>query len=152
MPTSTDPAHSSLPPGAPRTVLYVEDNADNLALVTQLLGRRADLALRSAADGAAGLALARACLPQLILMDINLPGISGMDTMKLLRADPLTRAIPIIALSSNAFPRQIRDGLEAGFSGYLTKPFKFDEFLAAVDAALPQAGPGGADAAAAEAR
>ncbi|WP_229457930.1 response regulator [Massilia glaciei] len=139
MPTTPEDAHSNMPPGPVRTVLYVEDNADNLALVTQLLGRRADLALVSAADGDAGIALARARLPELILMDINLPGISGMDTMKLLRGDPLTAAIPVIALSSNAFPRQIRDGLEAGFFGYLTKPFKFDEFLTAVESALAHA-------------
>ena len=69
-------------------------------------------------------------------MDINLPGISGIEAMKILRADPSTAHIPIIALSANAMPRDIKRGLEAGFFSYLTKPIKVDEFMDALDVAL----------------
>ncbi len=97
-----------------RTVLYVEDNPANLELVEQLIARRPDLRLLSAADGKTGIEYARACIPDLILMDINLPGLSGIDVMAFLRADPLTAHIPIIALSANAVPRDIQKGLGCG--------------------------------------
>ena len=119
-----------------RSLLYVEDNPANLELVKQLVERRSDLRLLSAADGQLGIALARAYLPELILMDINLPGISGIEAMKILRADPLTAHIPIMALSANALPRDIAKGLEAGFFDYLTKPIKVDQFMDALDLAL----------------
>jgi PAS domain S-box-containing protein len=111
--------------GAPlRTLLYVEDNPANLELVEQLIARRSDLRLLTAADGNLGIEFARAYLPDVILMDINLPGISGIEAMKILRADPQTAHIPIVALSANAVPRDIEKGLEAGFFNYLTKPIK----------------------------
>ena len=69
-------------------------------------------------------------------MDINLPGISGIEAMKILRADPATAHIPIVALSANAMPRDIEKGLEAGFFRYLTKPIKVSEFMDALDVAL----------------
>ena len=123
--------------GAPlRTLLYVEDNPANLELVEQLIGRRADLRLLSAVDGSIGVEYARAYLPEVILMDINLPGISGIEAMKIIRADPLTAHIPIIALSANAIPRDIEKGLEAGFFNYLTKPIMVTEFMDALDVAL----------------
>ena len=120
----------------PRTLLYVEDNPANLELVEQLIERRSDLRLLSAADGSLGVEFARAYLPKVILMDINLPGISGIDALRILRADPLTAHIPIIALSANAMPRDIETGLAAGFFSYLTKPIKVDEFMEALDKAL----------------
>ncbi|HET6718795.1 MAG TPA: ATP-binding protein, partial [Rhodocyclaceae bacterium] len=119
-----------------RTLLYVEDNPANLELVEQLVARRPDLHLLSAADGNLGIEFARAYLPELILMDLNLPGLSGVETMKILRADPNTAHIPIIALSANAVPRDIEKALAAGFFNYLTKPIKVGEFMAALDAAL----------------
>jgi len=123
--------------GAPqRTLLYVEDNPANLELVEQLVARRPDLRLLSAADGSLGIEYARACLPEVILMDINLPGISGIEAMKILRADPATAHIPIIALSANAIPRDIEKGLEAGFFNYITKPIVVGQFMDAMDAAL----------------
>ncbi|MGA8004617.1 MAG: ATP-binding protein, partial [Burkholderiales bacterium] len=92
-----------LPDGTPlRTLLYVEDNPANLELVEQIIARRPDLRLLGAADGDLGIEFARAYLPEVILMDINLPGLSGVEAMKILRADPLTAHIPIIALSANA--------------------------------------------------
>ncbi|HET6264729.1 MAG TPA: ATP-binding protein [Usitatibacter sp.] len=118
------------------TLLYVEDNPANLMLVEDLIARRADLRLLSAADGNRGVEIAHATLPDVILMDINLPGISGIQALKLLRADPATAHIPVVALSANAIPRDIAKGLEAGFFRYLTKPIKIDEFLEALDLAL----------------
>ncbi|MEO8225094.1 MAG: ATP-binding protein [Gammaproteobacteria bacterium] len=119
-----------------RTLLYVEDNPANLELVEQLMARRPDLRLLGAADGTLGIEFARTCQPAVILMDINLPGISGVEAMKILRADPSTAHIPIIALSANAVPRDIEQALEAGFFNYLTKPIRVDQFMGALDAAL----------------
>jgi signal transduction histidine kinase/ActR/RegA family two-component response regulator len=125
------------PDGTPlRTLLYVEDNPANLELVEQLIARRSDLRLLSAADGTVGVEYARAYLPDLILMDINLPGISGVEALRILRADPSTAHIPVIALSANAIPRDIDRGLEAGFFSYLTKPIKVNQFMEALDLAL----------------
>jgi CheY-like chemotaxis protein len=73
-------------------------------------------------------------------MDINLPGISGVDALKILREDPATAHIPIVALSANAMPRDIKKGLAAGFFLYLTKPIKVNEFMDALDVALEFAG------------
>jgi signal transduction histidine kinase/ActR/RegA family two-component response regulator len=126
-----------VPHGTPlRTLLYVEDNPANLELVEQLIARRPELRLLSAAEGNLGIEFARAYRPEVILMDINLPGISGIETMKILRADPATAHIPVIALSAIALPRDIDKGLEAGFFDYLTKPIKVDQFMDALDAAL----------------
>jgi CheY-like chemotaxis protein len=83
-----------------------------------------------------GIEYARAYQPHLILMDINLPGISGIEALRILRADASTAHIPIIALSANAVPRDISRGLEAGFFNYLTKPIKVNEFMDALDLAL----------------
>jgi PAS domain S-box-containing protein len=128
------------PDAPPRTLLYVEDNPANLELVEQLIARRPDLRLLSAADGSLGIEFARAHLPDLILMDINLPGISGIEAMKVLRADPATARIPIIALSANALPRDIEKGLQAGFFRYLTKPIKVDQFMDALTVGLEHSG------------
>jgi CheY-like chemotaxis protein len=133
-------ARAPVPAGAPlRTLLYVEDNPANLELVEQLIARRADLRLLSAADGNLGIEFARAYQPEVILMDINLPGIGGIEAMQRLRADPSTARIPIIALSANAVPRDIEKGLEAGFFSYLTKPIKVERFMEALDVALKSA-------------
>ena len=114
----------------------MEDNPANLELVEQLVARRSDLHLLTAADGRLGVEYARTYLPKVILMDINLPGISGIEAMRLLRADPVTAHIPIIALSANAIPRDIEKGLEAGFFNYITKPIKVTQFMDALDIAL----------------
>jgi PAS domain S-box-containing protein len=119
-----------------RSVLYVEDNPANLKLVEQLIARRADLHLLSAADGQSGIEMARASQPDLILMDINLPGISGIEAMKILHADPTTAHIPVVALSANAMPRDIEHGLAEGFFRYLTKPIKVHEFMDTLNTTL----------------
>jgi len=126
-----------VPTGAPlRTLLYVEDNPANMALVEELVARRPDLRLLTAADGDVGIELARAYLPEVILMDINLPGISGTEALQVLRNDPATAHIPVVALSANAVPGEIKKGLDAGFFRYLTKPIMVGEFMDTLDAAL----------------
>jgi PAS domain S-box-containing protein len=126
-------------PDAPRrTVLYVEDNPANLNLVEQLLARRSDLDLLCAVDGLAGIELARQRQPDMILMDINLPGISGIEALQLLQADPGTADIPVVAISANAMSGDIKRGLDAGFFRYLTKPINVTEFMATVESALEQ--------------
>ena len=123
--------------GAPlRTLLYVEDNPANLKLVEQLIARRPDMRLLSAVNGNLGVELARANQPEVVLMDINLPGISGIEALALLREDPATAHIPVVALSANAMPRDIEKGLQAGFFWYLTKPIKVNEFMDVLDAAF----------------
>ncbi|MDO8595019.1 MAG: ATP-binding protein, partial [Sulfuricaulis sp.] len=122
---------------APRTLLYVEDNPANLQLVEQIIARRRpDMRLLSAKNGTLGIELAHTAQPEVILMDINLPGMSGTEAMKILRKDPATAHIPILALSANAIPHDIEKGLQAGFFRYLTKPIKVNEFMEALDVAL----------------
>jgi CheY-like chemotaxis protein len=125
---------------APRTVLYVEDNPANLQLIEQIIERIPGMRLLSARNGTLGIEIARAALPDVILMDINLPGMSGIKAMKILRADTATAHIPVVALSANAIPRDIERGLEAGFFRYLTKPIKVKEFIDVLNVALEYAG------------
>jgi signal transduction histidine kinase/CheY-like chemotaxis protein len=119
-----------------KTLLYVEDNPANLMLVEDLIVRRPDIRLLSARDGQEGLEMARLYRPTLILMDINLPGISGISVLRQLAEDPLTSHIPVVALSANAMPRDIEKGLKAGFYRYLTKPIKVKAFMDTLDMAL----------------
>ena len=121
---------------AVRTLLYVEDNPANLMLVEDIIARRPDIHLLSAADGLTGVTMALASLPDVILMDINLPGISGIQAMQILAENPVTAYIPVVALSANAMPRDIEKGLQAGFFRYLTKPIKVNEFMETLDVTL----------------
>jgi PAS domain S-box-containing protein len=118
------------------TILYVEDNPANLMLVEDLFARRKDIHLLTAMDGISGVEIARATLPDVILMDINIPGISGISALRILSTDLTTAHIPIIALSANAIPRDIEKGLAAGFYRYLTKPIKVYEFMKTINLAL----------------
>ena len=129
---------AALPPTAARlfTVLCIEDDPANQLLMQRMLARRTDLHLLLASDGLQGVELARATPPDVVLMDINLPGISGLDAMKLLADDAATAHIPVIAVSANAMPRDFEKGVQAGFFRYLTKPLKIDLFMDALDAAL----------------
>ncbi len=119
-------------------MLYVEDNPANLQLIQQLLAsRRPDIRLLSAADAIEGIRLARANQPDFILMDINLPGMSGInEALTILRQDITTSHIPVVALSANAMPRDVKKGLDAGFFRYLTKPIKVKALLETLEAAL----------------
>ncbi len=132
---SMNPAAVPCPTGQ-RTLLYVEDNPANLMLIEKLVARRPDLRLLTATDGNRGIEIARTARPHVILMDINLPGISGVDAMKILAKDPATAKIPVVALSANAMPHDIARGLSAGFFRYLTKPIKVNEFMDTLDVAL----------------
>ena len=109
-------------------ILYVEDNPANMRLVDKIIARIPNTTLLMATDGALGVEMARKNLPDLILMDINLPGINGFEALKMLRADPLTEHIPVIALSANAMLLDIEKGLMAGFYSYITKPINVDNF------------------------
>ena len=130
------PPASLCAPGAGHLLLYVEDNPANLKLVEEIVGFRPDLRLLSALDGHLGITLAKAHLPDIILMDLNLPCVSGADAMAELRKDPRTAAIPVIALTANAMPRDVERGLANGFFRYLTKPINIDEFTEAIDSTL----------------
>lgn len=122
-----------------QTLLYVEDNPANLMLVENIISRRPNLRFLSAADAIQGIEMAHTHQPDVILMDINLPGISGLIALKILRESPITASIPVVALSANAIPRDIEKGLDAGFFHYLTKPLRINEFLKTLDIALEYA-------------
>jgi CheY-like chemotaxis protein len=120
----------------PHTLLYVEDNPANMKLVEKIIARYPDFRLLTAVDGASGIDIARVDQPDVILMDINLPGISGYEALKILLLEPATAHIPVIALSANAMPLDIEIGLNAGFFRYLTKPIKVNKLMEALDVAL----------------
>jgi CheY-like chemotaxis protein len=128
--------HSPVHGGQVQTLLYVEDNPANLMLVEELVARRTDIRFLSAVDGNQGLEIARVSRPDVILMDINLPGISGIEVMRILAEDAATAQIPVVALSANAIPRDIEAGLQAGFFRYLTKPIRVEQFMDTLDLAL----------------
>lgn len=115
--------------GPVRRVLYIEDNPANLSLVERILGHLPQVKMDSAASGELCLDLARAQRPDLILLDINLPGIDGYEVLRRLREDEETRNIPVIALSANAMPRDIEKGKAAGFTDYIVKPIDVPAFL-----------------------
>ncbi|MGV8866322.1 MAG: ATP-binding protein [Janthinobacterium svalbardensis] len=131
-----DLAGALLEHSAPVTLLYVEDNPANLTLVEEIVRYCPRLQLLTATDGRLGVEMARAHLPQLILMDINLPHVNGTDALKLLRADPRTAHIPVIALTANAMPGDVERSMALGFYRYLTKPINLDEFTEAINSTL----------------
>jgi CheY-like chemotaxis protein len=105
-------------------------------LVEEIVRYCPQLQLLTAKDGRLGVEMARTHLPQLILMDINLPAMNGIDALKLLRADPRTAHIPVIALTANAMPGDVERSMALGFYRYLTKPIDLDAFNEAVNSAL----------------
>jgi PAS domain S-box-containing protein len=119
-----------------RRLLYVEDHSASFGLVEQLVACRADVLLLRAADVDLGIDLARTAQPEVILLNIDLPGINALQFMKLLRADPVTQYMPLLALGADAAPDAITKALEAGFFHYLTKPLKAEPFMQALDDAL----------------
>ena len=118
------------------TLLYVEDNPANMKLVEQIIARHPGIRLLPAITGRSGIEIARGSRPDVILMDINLPDITGFQALNILRSDPSTTHIPVIALSANAMPLDIERGVKAGFFRYITKPIRVQEFMEAVDIAL----------------
>ena len=121
------------------TILVVEDNEKNMKLVRDVLQVKGYATLE-AVTGEDGVRLAKEHLPALVLMDIQLPGISGIEALKQLRADPATAAIPVIAVTASVMVSDRRNITDAGFDGYVGKPLNLKEFLAAVASALPPRG------------
>jgi signal transduction histidine kinase/ActR/RegA family two-component response regulator len=117
-------------------VLYVEDNPANLQLVGEILAERPDITLMSAPHARLGLELAHAHKPDLILLDIHLPGMDGYEALKTLQSWEATAHIPVLALTADAMPREVARGLAAGFARYLTKPIDVPAFVEAIDAHL----------------
>ena len=121
-----------------RTILYIEDNEYNRKIVRQLLGRTS-YQLVEAVDGESGVALAQQLVPQLILMDVQLPKMSGLDATRILKADPRTSGIPIIVITSFALSGDREKAAVAGADNYLAKPYSPRELLALVRQYLPEA-------------
>jgi CheY-like chemotaxis protein len=111
------------------TLLYVEDNPENLELMELIVSRIEGLSMISSHNAEQGIELARAEKPDLIILDINLPGMSGLDALKKLRRYKNTKNIPVLALSAAATKKDIEKGMEAGFKKYITKPFQVDEIV-----------------------
>src|SRR5688572_29562992 len=107
-----------------RPMLYVEDHADSVALVETLLAGRKDLQLLHAADAKLAIKLTRKQPPEVILINVELAGMSAFEFMKIMRADPATQTTPILALSANAAPEAVVTALEAGFFQILSKPLQ----------------------------
>ena len=119
--------------GAPRRVLYVEDNPVNAELMRGLLQLQPTVELQVAEDGATALALTARWQPQLLLMDLDLPDMSGIEVLRRLRADPATAATPCLAVSAFALGPEIQHALDQGCAAYLTKPFAADELLTLIE-------------------
>jgi len=119
-----------------RTLLYIEDNPANLRLVQKIISTHTRLRLLDACTAEQGLELAKTHHPDLILLDINLPGMNGFEALHHLQVDPATSDIPVIAISANAMERDVKKGLAAGFVDYLTKPLDVPKLLALLDAIL----------------
>lgn len=123
-------------PDLAATILYVEDNPDNLKLMEMIVGRIPDMHLISSHTAELGIELARNKRPDIIILDINLPGMDGYKALKKLGTFQETRNIPVIALSANAMPRDVERGIKAGFKQYLTKPIRVDEVIEALQGCL----------------
>jgi CheY-like chemotaxis protein len=137
-----EPARA-VPPAAvaarPR-VLYIEDNAVNMMIVSELLAQRARFEFHGAQDGSSGVAMARALQPALVLIDMQLPDFDGIEVLRRLRADPATAHLTCVALSANAMTDDVRRAQQAGFADYWTKPIDLAEFTKALDRLVPAEG------------
>ena len=120
-------------------ILIVEDNEKNLKLVRDVLQYRGYQTIE-ATSGEEGVRLAKARIPDLVLMDIQLPGMDGIAALGELRADPTTRAIPVMAVTASAMTQDRKKIMAAGFDGYQSKPIKVKEFMDAVRVMLDQRG------------
>ena len=118
------------------TILYIEDNPANLRLVAQVMGRMSNIRMWSAHEPLLGLELAEEHKPDLILLDINLPGMNGFEVLKNLRQSPATANIPILAISANAMKQDIEKGFNAGFDDYITKPININALMNSVSEAI----------------
>jgi len=139
--TTPQPADSDgVPPlstrsdGRPRKLLYIEDNPVNLLIVQEVLSLRPEFELLSATSGLQGVALALAERPDLVLVDMQLPDIDGMEVLRRLRAHEATRDLRCISVSANALPEDMQRALRAGFADYWTKPLDLGRFMRSLDA------------------
>jgi CheY-like chemotaxis protein len=117
----------------PATVLAIDDNPINLKLIAQVMAMREHIHLLTAHAPELGIELARAHRPDLILLDINLPGMDGFQVLEEFKANAVLRAIPVIAITANAMAHDIERGRKAGFVDYLTKPIDIESFLQRID-------------------
>jgi CheY-like chemotaxis protein len=122
------------------TVLYIEDNPVNIKLVAQILGRHKHIRLLTAHTAEHGIELALARLPEMVLLDINMPGMDGYQVLEVFKADARLQGIPVVAVTANAMARDIARGKAAGFTDYLTKPLDVERFHAVVEDCLEMAG------------
>ncbi|MGH2945982.1 MAG: ATP-binding protein [Solirubrobacteraceae bacterium] len=122
--------------GEPRTLLCIEDNVANLELIEQIFTTRPDIELLTAVQGTIGAELARRHLPDVVLLDLNLPDIDGDEVLERLRAEPATQHLPVVILSADATPRQLERLLARGAHAYLTKPIDVAELMRVIDDAL----------------
>jgi PAS domain S-box-containing protein len=129
---ATPPAASPTPEDVRGRVVYVEDNPVNLAVMKHAFRRLPGVELLTAEDAETGLGIIQRRLPDLVLMDINLPGMSGLEALRMLKSDPRTMAIPVVAVSAAASPEAVKAGLDSGFAAYLTKPLSISGLLAQV--------------------
>jgi DNA-binding response OmpR family regulator len=121
-------------------VLYIEDDPMSLKLVERLLEQRPEVELIMALEGKQGLTLARECRPDLVLLDLYLQDMDGEHVLRAIRAEPELRRTPVIVITAEPYPRLPERMRAAGAQAYLRKPLNFDEFFAAIDAALRQDG------------
>jgi signal transduction histidine kinase/ActR/RegA family two-component response regulator len=150
LPLGTDPTEQheaaweaipdSPPAGRPRTLLYIEDNLDNLKLVQRILSRRPEVTIIPAIQGELGLQLAREHRPDMILLDLHLPDVSGEEILRRLVDEPETRGIPVIVVSADATPHRAQRLLKVGARAFLTKPFDVRRFVQVLDEMLGQGG------------
>ncbi len=133
---ATPPVLAQPAPPMAAQVLYIEDNPVNALLVREMLTHRPAIDLLTTEDGISGIRCARAYVPDLMLVDMQLPDIDGHAVLRALRADPLTAGIRCVALSANATPADVEAARLAGFTDYWTKPIELHRFLAGIDALL----------------
>lgn len=126
------PSSAYAPPNNALTVLYIEDNPANQRLMQDVIEEIDDIALQIAPSAEIGLEIMRHASPALVIMDIHLPGMNGYQALEAMRRDPLLHLLPVIALSANAMPSDVKRGLEAGFNAYLTKPLELDKLQATI--------------------
>ena len=141
-PSGQRAARPSLRPSRAATVLYIEDNSSNVRLMERVLGRRPGITLVHASQGQEGVAMAAARRPDVIFLDMHLPDVSGEEVLRQLWCDPELRRIPVVVLSADATPGQVRRMTASGASAYLTKPLDLQKVLDTLDhvLAVPRAG------------
>lgn len=120
-----------------KKILYIEDNHANMKLMKSIISKYTDLNLLEAIFAEDGIKIAQDELPELILLDINLPEMNGFEAVAKLKAHPVTRHIPVVAISANAMKGDIQRGMVEGFDGYLTKPINIHDLFSYLEQYLP---------------